>query len=228
MGSVTIPIEQLSFHLRVNAVDGSSAPVIHGSTSKKFHALGAEGAYAIFDVEISDAHAVGKGTISKTYASDGHSMRSKLELGLSKEAIISLVNEARAAGSRRRLDITDTTLTAFTSPSITESNTIFLAYWKDRTVVSIKDEVIVRWPFEFARATMCSQHFHHMRPIVDEPPQLGVSGNVSVQVDSQHHVLVKPLTDLVERVDTALGHIRLVAFTLLALAVFLVIRALLR
>lgn len=223
-GDLFIWIRKMDYHLAVDATSGTVHPVITGTTSQKFRAIGAANAYEA-DVRISSETKQGVAIIRICYAKDGQAVFPSIFIGLSDDAISSLRNMLNESDCELLLG-------GVGGLTIYDRDPVVLSYWQEN-VVNDKDsyrqywptygewDIVAEWRCTFRTATL-SPDYHGpfgsvLRPHSRRVREVSIVSNVGVQV-GEHHPLEPAIRQLAERMPgRGLGAVIVILIVLLVL-----------
>src|SRR5262245_54477312 len=163
--SQSIRLEELTIHSELDLTTGQLRPSIRGKTADNFRALGTEGEYPIFDVEVTSGGPSPNAKIIGKYTLDGHCLRMALGIFLPEPAVLTLASELRAAkSSRQRVVIEFETGGFFRRDGGANVGVVILPYWGDQAhtqstgLYGTLEYVVVEWPLVIERVSIRHPH----------------------------------------------------------------------
>ena len=178
---IEVTIEDLTLHTTSDVSSGVVRPMLTGRTFEKFRAIGAEGSNAIIDVVDSSNAPSGTAVNKKTYANDGHALRSEMSLGLPDETINEFVEKLPG-----KLRIGGIKLDHF--DAVGSHNPGFqLDHWRRHSVPDCgSEDVTCEWLFTFSTATVSPKAYSRFfgNSDYDDKNERHLSGHIGVHFEN--------------------------------------------
>lgn len=199
-----IGVEAMALHATLNVASGAVRHMLTGSTREQFRAIGAEGSYKIFDVSVTSATPAGVILIRKTYASDGHLLRSKMLVGVREDTILQF--EDNLTGIFRLGGIEGRTF----RNSETGGRTITLDHWREHVISNHGfEDLVAEWQLTFSTATLSPEGcwlpglFHRSTTENDRR----VTGDIGIRYSGEHP-LSKTIETLAENFEALTANVK--------------------
>jgi hypothetical protein len=228
-----LSVENLRVYSAVDPATGAITRHLQGHTREEMRAIGAEKPYKIFYVTLSSDLAPGTATIVKKYSLTGHSIHSKLSIGVSDAALNSIIADLGGAPTERQLWVALAKPLFYGRGPGTWSTPLLLPYWQDQKVsreVSFNQEfLVVEWPLSLGTITIGSTLA--FRGDFAQPKSVSIHGPVSVQIPSDSGAKIQeseeqthPLIESCERLINTLKGMTTSLYIIAAILVFILVK----